>query len=246
MKPVALVALAIFALVLGLVAVRLLGLAARTRRTPELLLGLSIALPLAGYMFGVVGAAVGAGVPARWVAEIAGTLCDFGFVATVGFVWVVFRRQERWAQASSLLLALAFATMPFVNHFVAWEGGVPSALVGRSVLRTLCYSWAALESLHYARLMRRRVFFGLAEPLVADRFSLWGLAHLGLALTMLLIMAGVKLHLSGADFARLCTFLGFSIGLLAAVPFILSFFPPDRYARYVENRYRHLGGMGDL
>ncbi len=238
MKPAAVVALAMFALLLGSLAARLLGLAARTRRTPELLLGLSIALPLVGYMFGVAGAVVGRGVPARWVAEVAGTFCDLGFVATVGFVWLVFRRQERWAQALSLLISCGFVAMPFVNHFVAWEDGVPSALVARSVLRTLCYSWAALESLHYARLMRRRVRFGLAEPLVADRFSLWGLAHLCLALMLLLIMGGVKLHLSGADLASLCTFSGFSIGLVAAVPLLLSFFPPDRYARHVEQRYR--------
>ena len=241
MKPAALVALAIFALLLGTVSARLLGLAARTRRTPELFLGLSIALPLAGYTFGVVGAVVGRGVPARWVAEVAGTFCDLGFVATVGFVWLVFRRQERWAQSLSLLISLGFLAMPFINHFVAWEGGVPSALVARSVLRTICYSWAALESLHYGQLMRRRVHFGLAEPLVADRFSLWGLAHLCLALMLMLIMVGVKLHLSGAEFARLWTFSGLSIGLIAAIPFILSFFPPDRYARYIENRYRRQG-----
>lgn len=238
MKPAALVPLAIFALLLGSLAARLLGLAARTRRTPELFLGLSIAFPLAGYMFGVAGAVVGRGVPARWVAEVAGAFCDLGFVATVGFVWLVFRRQERWAQALSLLISFGFVVMPFVNHFVAWEGGVPSALVARSILRTICYSWAAFESLRYARLMRRRVRFGLAEPLVADRFSLWGLAHLCLSLMLLLIMLGVKLHLNGADLAALCTLSGFSIGIVAAVPLVLSFFPPDRYVRHVERRYR--------
>jgi hypothetical protein len=239
-KPAALIALAIFSLLLGALAARLLGLAARTRRAPELFLGFAMAFPLVGYMFGVVGTAIGRGIPARWVAEVAGTFCDLGFVATVGFVWLVFRRQERWAKALSLLLSCGFVAMPFVNHFVAWEGGVPSALVARSVLRTFCYSWAALESLRYAGLMRRRVRFGLAEPLVADRFSLWGLAHLGLALMLLFVMFGVKLHLSGAHFASIFTFLGFSIGLIAAVPFILSFFPPDRYVLYIERRYRRL------
>jgi hypothetical protein len=194
--------------------------------------------PLVGFAAGVVGAAVGGGVPAKWLVELTGAICDVGFVLTVGFVWVVFREHERWAKALVGLIVIAFAAMPFMNHFVAWEHGVPSALVMRSILRTICYAWAAVESLHYARLMRRRVRFGLAEPLVADRFSLWGFAHVCFALMLLLVMAGVKLHLSGAEFARLCTFSGLSMGIVASVPLILSFFPPDRYARYVEQRYR--------
>jgi hypothetical protein len=146
-----------------------------------------------------------------------------------------------WAKGLALTIALSFAAMPFINHYIAWEGGVPSALVARSVLRSISYAWAAVESLRYARMMRRRVRFGLAEPIVADRFSLWGLAHLCLSLMIVLIMAGVKLHLGRADFARFFTFSGFSIGLIASIPLILSFFPPERYARYVERRYRRLG-----
>lgn len=238
MKPAALLVVLIFALLLGIVSARLLGLAARTRRTPELLLGLSMALPLTGYTFAFLGAVAGHGVPPKWLTEAAGAFCDLGFIATVGFVWRVFRQEERWAVALSFLITLGFVAMPFVNHFVAWDEGVPSAMVPRSILRTLCYGWAAVESLHYGRLMRRRVRFGLAEPLLADRFSLWGFAHICFSLMLLLIMAGVKLHLSGADFAGLCTYCGFAIGLLAAVPLMLSFFPPDRYARYVEQHYR--------
>lgn len=238
MKPAAIVALAIFSVLLGLVSARLLRLAARTRRSPELFLGLSTSLPLASYVFGFVGAAIGRGIPARWVTEVAGSICDLGFVATIGFVWVVFRRDERWAKALATLLALGLLAMPLVNHYVPWESGVPSAMVLRTILRTACYCWAAIESLLYARLMRRRLRFGLAEPLVADRFHLWGLAHVCFALMLLLIMFGVKLHLSGADFARLCTFSGLSLGVLAALPLTLSFFPPNRYIQYVENHYR--------
>lgn len=238
MKPAALIALAAFSVPIGVVSARLLRLAARTRRTPELLLGLSTALPLLGFTFGFVGAAVGGGIPAPWVTEVAGSICDFGFIATVGFVWRVFRQDEPWAKRLCVALALALLAMPFVNHLVSWNDGIPSAMVPRSVVRTTCYAWAAIESLHYGRLMRRRVSFGLAEPLVADRFSLWGFAHVCLALMLLLVMAGVKLHLSGADFARLCTFTGLSLGLVASIPLMLSFFPPLRYARHVERRYR--------
>ena len=238
MKPAALVALAVFASLLGLVSARLLGLAARTRQMPELLLGLSTAFPLAGYTFGFFGAAIGHGVPVQWVTEVGGTLCDFGFMATVIFVWRVFRSDERWAQALAILIVGALLTMSIVNHVVPWADGVPSAIVPRSVLRTISYAWVAIESLRYGRLMRRRVFFGLAEPLLADRFRLWGFTHICLALMLLLVMAGVKLHLSGADFARSCTFAGFFLGLLAAIPLTLSFFPTSRYAHHVERRYR--------
>ncbi len=48
MRPFSLLAVAVFALVAGAAAARLLALAARTRKAPELLLGLSLLLPLAG------------------------------------------------------------------------------------------------------------------------------------------------------------------------------------------------------
>src|SRR5690606_20805257 len=134
-----------------------------------LLLGLSVAFPLVGFSCAVTSAVVGGGIPAKWMTEAAGAFCDLGFIATIGFVWRVFRRDEIWAKALSVIITLAFVAMPFVNHIVPWDNGVPSALVARGVLRTICYAWAAIESLHYARLMRRRVRFGLAEPLVADR-----------------------------------------------------------------------------
>ncbi len=47
------------------VAVRLLRLAARTRKAPELLLGLSLLLPIAGYAGMVVAAVRGGGLPPR-------------------------------------------------------------------------------------------------------------------------------------------------------------------------------------
>lgn len=242
-KPAALVALFFFSSILGLVSARLLGLAVRTRRMPELLLGLSTALPLMGFTIGFVGAAVGHGIPAGWVTELGGSLCDLGFIATIGFVWRVFRKDERWAGVLSFVLASSLLVMPAINHWVPWEHGVPSAMVPRGILRTICYGWAAWESLRYANLMRRRVRFGLAEPLLADRFSLWGFAHLCLALTLLLLMAGVRLHLGGADFAQFCTISGVLMGFLAAVPLTLSFFPPEGYARHVVQRYRREGAI---
>lgn len=237
MKPGAVVALLCFSLVLSIVSARLLRLAARTRRLPELLLGLSMAFPLAGYTFGFLVASANQGVPPRWAAEVAGTLVDFGFGATVGFVWQVFRKDVRWAAVLCSLLGVGFLVMPFVNHLVPWANGVPSALVPRGVLRTICYGWAAMESLHYGILMRRRVFFGLAEPLLADRFRLWGWTHVCFSVMLVLIMLGAKLRFRGDDFARTCTLAGFLLGTIATIPLMLSFFPPDRYARYVERRY---------
>lgn len=237
-KPAAFVALPIFFVLFGLVSARLLVLAARTRLIPELLLGLSTALPLAGFTFGFVGAAVGGGVPPLWVTDVGGAVCDLGFIATVGFVWRVFRKDERWAKGLSLVLSLALVSMPLFNHWANWENGVPPAMVPRSVVRTICYAWAAAESLRYAGLMRRRVRFGLAEPLLADRFQLWGSAHICFGFMLLLIMAGVKLHLSGAQFAQFFTLSGFVLGVLAVAQLMLSFFPPERYAQYIEARYR--------
>jgi hypothetical protein len=238
LKPFSLVALALFALVSGAVCLRMLRLAARTRRPPELFLGLSFLFQLGGYLVMVAGAAWSLGPPSRSVVEAAAIPTDLGFVAEVAFVWIVFRREEGWARALACLLALGCLAMPVVNHFVPWPDGVPSAAWPRAAVRTACHGWAAVEALRYARLMRKRVRFGLAEPVVADRFFLWGLGSASAALMQDTLTAGGALYVRQAQEGHPLLWIGATFGLIAAVAFGLSFFPPAAYARYVARRMR--------
>lgn len=236
MKLFSLLALSLLTLVSGAVCARTLGLAARTRRAPELLLGLSFLLQLGGYAAMIAAAALHRGAPPREAVEGGALLVDLGFVAEVAFVWLVFRRDDRWARVLAGALALACLAMPVVNHVVPWASGVPSAAWPRAVVRSACYGWAAIEALRYARLMRRRVRFGLAEPLVADRFFLWGLGSASAALGHDALTAGGAVYVRAAEGGHPFLWGGAVFGLVAAVAFGLSFFPPAAYARYVERR----------
>ncbi|TKC95283.1 hypothetical protein [Polyangium fumosum] len=236
MKPFTLMVLVVFGLVAAAVAARLLGLAMRTRKAPEFLLGLSMLLPLVGYSIQVTSAVTRGGAPAPLAVEIGGLVVDIGFLTVAGFVWLVFRREETWAQVFAFLLGAFGLAMPVVNHLVPWSNGLPSALWPRAVLRTLCYGWAAVEALRYATLMRKRVRFGLAEPLVADRFGLWGFGYLCAALMLDGLTAGGALHVLQSRFADVFLVGGAAFGVPAMLAFGLSFFPPVAYVRYVERR----------
>jgi hypothetical protein len=236
MKPFSLVVVAVFALVAGSAAARLLGLAARTRKAPELLLGLSLLLPLTGFATMVVAAKVGGDTPSRSTMEASGVIIDLGYIAVASFVWLVFRREEGWARALAGALALAGLAMPIANHFLPWPDRFPPTFLPRAILRTACDLWAAFEALGYARLMRKRVRFGLAEPLVADRFRLWGVGHLTAAVMLDGFTVGALLWVRRSDTADVFTWIGAGFGLVTAILFTLSFFPPAAYVRWVERR----------
>jgi hypothetical protein len=235
MKPFSLIVVALFAMVAGAAAVRMLALAARTRKAPELLLGLSMLLPLAGFATMVAAAAIG-GAVSRDRMEVGGVIIDLGYVAVAGFVWLVFRRDERWALALAVALALAGLAMPVANHFLLWAGRLPPTFLPRAILRNACDLWAAIEALRYAHLMRKRVRFGLAEPLVADRFRLWGVAHLTAAVMLDGFTLGAMLWVQRDASSEVFTWTGAGFGLCTAILFTLSFFPPAVYVRRVEYR----------
>jgi hypothetical protein len=177
----------------ALVAGRLLWLARRTRQRPELLLGLGIGgTAVLGY--GVLIAAAilrgGTGTEATTglerVLHAAGAILhDAGVSMVVLFVLTVFRPRERWARGLATAMGLAL----WGGH-VGWElsNGYRSTLPGNAFwwLRyAVIWSyplWTMVESYRYYGILRRRLALGLADPLVTNRFLLWGTASLGTAL----------------------------------------------------------------
>jgi hypothetical protein len=188
-----LVATLAFVLASAVVSLRLLWLARRTRQRPELLLGLGI-LGTAVLGYGVLIAATllrgGTGSVATSASEQAlqaagGILHDAGVSMVVIFVLTVFRPEVAWARG----LAAAALLVLWTGH-VGWElsNGYRSTLPGNgfwwlryAVIWTYPL-WTMIESYRYYRLLRRRSALGLADPLVTNRFLLWGSASLGTAL----------------------------------------------------------------
>ncbi len=98
--------------------------------------------------------------------------------------------------------------------------------------------WAAGEALLEYRRARRRTRLGLSDPLVTNRFLLWGLAALSECLIYVAVMSGI-LRGVPSDFLNGTTaFVVSALGMSAAITILLAFLPPRAYRRWVESRHR--------
>jgi hypothetical protein len=143
----------------------------------------------------------------------------------------------------ALGLALQAATEGFAIRVLPGHGYWIS-FAGRAVGPL----WVAIESLRYWRRLRRRVALGMGDPLVANRFFLWGVWS-----SALLLNAFADLAARIAYFLRtgsttdwdpalglpvvLATIAASSvIGALSVVTLFLAFFPPRRFRRWIATR----------
>jgi hypothetical protein len=238
-----------------LLAGHLLLQAQRSRELPELLLALHLLLAMgAGYLLISMGfvAAQQAAAPQRVIALLVGAgyfATILGLIATLIFNYRVFRPGSR--------RALAFIWLVIAAMGLGWAGYGLSGEFGRARFEgtwlwimtggiLAANLWVALEPLFYRRQLLRRLQLGLAEPLVVDRFLLWGCGSLArtamvvagaitslveqriLPETTLMVTVGVLVFVSAC-------------GLFTAVAYWLTFFPTQRYTRWVTRRYASSG-----
>ncbi len=165
------------------------------------------------------------------------------------FTWRVFRPDSRWA---ALLFAGGSALGLWAGAGAAalgfYGGGVSPELAGQWIaLQALsygiCFGWAGIESLVYHGRLRRRRRLGLADPLLVNRFLLWGV---GCTLALAIDVALMGLALARVDFARhpLPQLLVSASGLVNATVWFLGFTPPAWYARRIRGRTQAPAGAG--
>lgn len=228
---------------------RLLLLARRTRQLPELALGLDFLLigglgyPLAIAADQLVGASLLVAGVLAYVASL--TVSHLGMLGHSIFTRVVFRPRERWAAAlvGACALAVVVGLALGIHVGVGWlERGVtsPSERMGGTLflmaVSTAICAWSAAEAFAYHAKLRRRLSLGLAEPVVVNRFLLFGihststtigcLVNAWFALTSPLSV----LDPTALSIAGLC-------GGLGAVAVILGFMPPAWYVRMIDARH---------
>jgi hypothetical protein len=93
-----------------------------------------------------------------------------------------------------------------------------------------------VESYRYYALMRRRLAIGLVEPLVANRFLLWGTGALGTALATwtasipFLLMGRPEVAVAWMPAIQVTTAC---FGVVTVAIYYLTFFPPAAYRRWV-------------
>lgn len=224
------------------VGVRIVLRARIDRSLPELAIGAAliafagVSQPLSVLRVALAGQIpIGASVALQLVATGASA---FTVVALYVFTWRVFRPESRWAAllfaGGSALGLWAGAGMAAISFY---DAAVSPELVGRwiglsALSYGICFGWAAVESLTYHALLRRRLRLGLADPLVVNRFLLWGgSCAFGFAIDGILMVMAAR----GVDFNvdRTARLLVSASGLTNAVAWFLGFTPPAWYVRWV-------------
>ena len=227
---------------------RLLWLARRTRRLPELAIGVSFyAQALLGspllLLSGLSGPRVdGVSLP---LAAAGHAFLALGAGMMNLFTWQLFRRGSAagLALAAGFTLAVAVQGVGAIDALARAPGAarpdeVVHAWTTLLVLGNLgSLAWVGIESLAYFAQLQRRLAFGLADPVVANRFLLWALY--GLSGTAIMLVH-VGLHFGGMNnlahpLAQLSAGLG---GLACSAAAYLAFLPPARYESWIRARAR--------
>jgi hypothetical protein len=189
------------------------------------------------------------------VASVLNALYIFGTTAGMGclyvFTWLTFRRDDAWARALVGTVAVvmvagyvgiamsgdfALSLVPGVAYWITWAA------------RTSVFLWLLIESFRYWGLLRRRLGLGLAEPLVANRFLLWGIWSSAMLLMgqidplsriwyVATIGAGGQWvpELGRPIVVTLVTATS-GLGILVMITLYLTFFPTQSFRRWVEGR----------
>jgi hypothetical protein len=220
-----------FVLASLVVGARLLLLARRTRQAPEFAIGTALFLGGGvGYvlLMLVLGFHAVEGTPASAGVFLGSTATAIGAASLAFGVRRIFRPLDR-ASAIGVLVAAALLATTLGGRLLD-PHRVPAApwifWIATTVSAAI-YAWSALESFHFHTQMQRRVRLGIAEPALARRFLLWGVAasaavgmHLASMLSRILVgTAALPEWLAGVKSA---------FGLVAAAGLWLAFFPSRR------------------
>jgi len=222
---------------------RVMWIARRTRGVPELVLGTALFL-MGGLGYPLMTVAVRGEELSDGVrsAMLVGQMIT-SIVGMTGLGWFtrkVFRPGAAWATALWLACVAGFVGLavwqivgPGLVAFL--ESPTTSPWHASNYIPMVLMSWAGIESMRYWSMQKKRLALGLADPVVADRFRLWGLAILTAdAITILSVgfeLAGVTMVGTAAGSLVVGT-----LGLFAAAFLWLAFVPTAGYVARVRRR----------
>ena len=239
------IALAVFVLSCSAVGLRLIWIGARQSVGPAWSCGLgftfiaTIGQPLSaasGINSGTTGE-MNHGLAAAGILFVSAGLASF-----FAFTLTVFRLQSRWGWvlAAAAILALTVTGFGKIGALASADRGLLASHVGTGwslatgALSTLCYAWLGVEGMLEWQKSRRRLALGLADPVVSNRFLMWGV--FGVSTTLLssfLLMLQITTGGSGSLTGQVATTV---FGLVSAGTVMLAFFPPRAYVERLRAR----------
>lgn len=151
----------------------------------------------------------------------------------------VFRRRERWARW--LVGGIGFCLITGAIGS-AWVGD----LAGISVLSnpwywfevsgdTAAVIWIAIEGLQQYRKARQRRSLGLCDPIVCNRYLLWGLSGVSWIVYNAAVIAEYVDYSINQRWSDSLDLLVNGLSVIAVGLIWLVFFPPARYRRWIQN-----------
>jgi hypothetical protein len=225
-------------LVFFIAGVRLLRLAVQTGRAPERFLSASFLLWGLGYALYDLPYALTDDDAVRMRFFLASRVAiDAGTIAFALFTQRVFRSREHWATwlvaGTAVCLIAGVAGSLWVGD---WEGirplsnpwYWPERLAGTAPL-----AWMAIEGfLHYAKARSRRRL-GLCDPLVCNRFLLWGVSGVLWVMLELVIFPQEIGYEATREFSAVLGVLSGSLEVIPVALLWITFFPPACYRSWV-------------
>jgi hypothetical protein len=228
------------------VSLRLLLLWRRSGGLPELLVGSGFAAVAAiGFPLMVAG-----GVGRLPVGELSLPLVGLGVLviglglaALMAFTWRVFAPDRSWAATltGASFAAAAVLAIGSVRTLAASPPEVDAVVAGSAWWMALrgafqvWYTWTAIASLAEYTRARRRLAVGLSDPVVVNRFLLWGLMGAFQAANG---VVAVALEAQGLSPMRdpVPALVLAANGLAAGGLMLLTFMPPRGYLDFVRRR----------
>ncbi|HEU4427213.1 MAG TPA: hypothetical protein VFT98_00530 [Myxococcota bacterium] len=235
---------AAFVLAGASVGLRLLALARRTRQLTDFIVGASLfVLAPVAYPLILATALGDFSLGATRVFAIGSSLAmAAGWAGVFAFTQRVFRPGVEWAKALAGAGIAAFAYLLVAS--IAFDLRAPDAATVRSLenpvrwfqIPAMCVNaWTATEGFLCWAKARRRLALGLADPLVVNRFLLWGVVGVS---SLFSVAPSFLIELAGGDgtgspVARLSTAVS---GLVCAAALQLAFLPPPAYRSWLVAR----------
>ena len=240
------VAVGIMVLANAVVGISLLRTALRTRRAPELLIGLGL-FGMGPVSQGLTAFAGTGRLPAGEVDTLLHALgavgSAIGMISIYLFVLTVFRPGVAWARAltAAAVGVLLVASVGSVVSIAQADPNVPSQQVlqgwGVMILGvfTLAFGWAGLESGRFFLQARKRLRLGLIDAAVTNRFLLWALAS-GSAFLLGLCLLGFQLEGQQLAGSLVPSLLIMGVSVVTGATMYLAFLPPRSYLAWIQRK----------
>lgn len=216
---------------------RLLAAAARNRRAAEAGIGCSAGCGAIGAILGLAVTVVLGHAPDAFPLWVAARVFSAAGIAGLAVgTWRIYRPDQTGAASAAAAVCALVATGCAIDSFPGFIPAPGAGSPGRflaSAAALLAYAWGTVEALRYHRQLARRVPLGLADPLIAHRFWLWGIS--GLCATGSVVTGGVfRFGLDRELSSTVVPFAAVQVALfVASVGLWLAFYPPAAYRRWL-------------